>query len=95
MSDIKRFEHNPVPVEVLRETDRWLRRVAVYIPILAFVMGWGSGVITTFLIFKDHERRISILEANQKENVAAIATMAERQNRIMSLVEEKFKVNLH
>ena len=56
-------ERHNVAVASLRDTDRWLRRVAVYAPILSFIIGWGSGVYTTLLMLKDHERRIGNLES--------------------------------
>lgn len=46
----------------MRETDEWLRRVAVMGPILAFIFGWGTGVISAALLFRDHEKRITSIE---------------------------------
>jgi hypothetical protein len=50
-----------------REMDSWLRRIAILGPIVTFVLGWGSGVITAAMLFKDHEKRINILEGYTRE----------------------------
>jgi hypothetical protein len=81
-------EHRHSAIDSLRETDKWLRRVAIYVPIMTFVVGWGTGVISTFILFKDHERRISVLES-------VLALTVERQHRVIGLLEDEHKINLH
>jgi len=72
-------EHN------LREIDAWIRRVAVLGPIIAFVFGWGAGVLSAAVLYRDHEKRIQGLERCQIEQAhlnmqreAAIAQIKER-----------------
>ena len=51
---------------LMRESDKWLQRLALWGTILGFVVGhmtgWAGGVISTALLFRDHEKRIVILE---------------------------------
>lgn len=35
----------------------------IIIPIVTFILGWGSGVIMTALLYRDHEKRISQMES--------------------------------
>lgn len=65
MSDER--SHSP-----MRETDEWLRRVAIMGPIIAFVFGWGTGVISAALLFRDHEHRIVKLEQWHDENTKTV-----------------------
>lgn len=41
--------------------------------VITFMLGWGSGVITTFAFFKDHARRIGLLEEVAKSNVTRLS----------------------
>jgi hypothetical protein len=80
----------------LRETDRWLRRVTIYVPIITFILGWGSGVITTYIVFKDHERRIAILEKGQIDQNVLIQHNYEMLSRVVGMLEGEHKgMSLH
>ena len=45
-----------------REMDVWLRRMALVLPMVMFIFGFCSGVISTYLLFRDHEKRIIGIE---------------------------------
>ena len=46
------FEHHRAddPVEALKESNEWLKTVAIYVPIITFLFGFGSGIITAALL---------------------------------------------
>ena len=77
-----------VAAEFMRETDRWLRRMLLIVPIMSFIVGWGCGVMTTFLMYKDHEKRITTLENN-------LAQSQKATDRIIGLLEDEHKIMLH
>ena len=78
----------------LRETDRWLRKVAVYVPILSFIVGWGCGVITAAVIYKDHERRLCLLEIQQDRDVDRISLLEARQKSIITIVKQHTGIDI-
>ena len=86
------MEHDTV--SALRESDRWLRRALVYVPILTFFVGWGTGVISTFLLFRDHEKRLSYLEGSMHEYEQRMRDMENRQGKFSTILQEKFRLNI-
>jgi hypothetical protein len=66
----------------LREMDDWLRRAAIVGPVVAFVLGWGTGILTAAVLYRDHEKRISALEEFQKEQVAIHLIVSNSISRI-------------
>lgn len=77
----------------LREIDAWLRRAAVIGPIVAFVVGWGSGVLTAAVMYRDHEKRIQFLESSmtafKQEQEEKHASIAELMGRITERLHMK------
>ena len=80
--------------EAMRETDRWLRKMIIYVPILSFVIGWGSGVITTFMVFKNLENRVVVIESSQKEHDLVLRLVENREERILAFLDDKFKTKI-
>jgi hypothetical protein len=73
----------------IREVDAWLRRMAVIGPMVAFVLGWGSGVLTAAVMYRDHEKRIQLLENFEKEQGITHASIAELLGRITERLHMK------
>lgn len=52
--------------QMLRETDHWMKRLALYGPAIAlifgFFTGFGSGILTASVMYRDHEQRVTIME---------------------------------
>ena len=48
---------------LIRDTDRWLRRAAFYGPAIGLILGWQLGFLNAAWLFRDHEKRITCLEA--------------------------------
>lgn len=68
-----------------REVDAWIRRMAILGPIFAFIFGWGAGVLTAAVLYRDHEKRIQSLENFHEEQsrinmqrIEAISQIKER-----------------
>ena len=81
-------------LDYIRDTDRWLRKAVVWIPIISFIVGWGTGVVTTFVIFKDHDRRISEIEGNQYKQEQQISSLEARQRSVITILDERFHVHI-
>jgi hypothetical protein len=77
-----------------RESDKFLRKAVVFIPILSFIVGWGSGVITTYLVFKEHDRRISLIELNQEKHDHRLGALEARQSAVLTILEQNFKIHI-
>jgi hypothetical protein len=61
----------------LREIDCWLRRMAIIGPIVAFILGWGTGILTAAVLYRDHEKRIQALEDFRKDQITIHTAIAE------------------
>ena len=78
-----------------RETDRFLRKAVIYIPILSFIVGWGSGVITNYLVFKEHDRRNCTLETVQDRHENSINLIETRERSIMTVLKDRFHIDIN
>lgn len=81
-------------VATLRETDRWLRRVAVYMPIVTFIIGFGTGVITSALFIREIARDVTTLQQTTREHSDAVRLLNDRQQRMIAIIEDKFKTRI-
>ncbi len=60
----------------------------VIVPIMTFILGWGSGVITAWNMYRDHTRRLDTLEGlikttaeHVESNTRAIAVLESQMAR--------------
>ena len=81
-------------IEVFRETDRWLRRALIYVPIMSFVVGWGSGVVTTTLFIRAVSKEVTILQLEQKEQDIEIKRMDQIQQQVVALVAKMWGIRI-
>jgi hypothetical protein len=72
-----------------RESDLWFRRMAIVGPIVTFIIGWGSGVLTAALMYRDHEKRIVSLERFRDDQFGTHSTITS----ILSAIQEHIKID--
>lgn len=80
--------------EFMRESDRQIRKALIYLPIVTFLLGFGSGVLTAYALYRDHERRIisnttDIIEIRKVLNMVEI-----RQQNVILVLKDKLKIEI-
>ena len=84
--------HTGDDVNLLREGDRWLRRVAFYGPAIGVIIGWQLGFISAVWMFRDHEKRITSLEAWHYQHDANDRIEFANQKAFEDVVREKLNL---
>ena len=60
---------------------------SIVVPIVTFVLGWGSGVITAWAMYRDHERRI----ANVENMLVANAEKCEKNTQDLAVLWQRVR----
>jgi hypothetical protein len=84
--------HLPEEYSMIRETDRWLRRFAIIGPIVTYMIGSMSGFVAAAWIFKDHERRICVLESWHKEHDLEDKKHEAKAESFEAVVKDRLKI---
>lgn len=71
----------------MRETDRWLRKVAIYAPIMTFLIGFGSGVITTGLVYREIAHQVTELKNLRIEQDHKIEHLQHTDDQVITFLE--------
>jgi len=97
--------HTGNTVNLLRDTDRWLRRAAFYGPAIGVIVGWQLGFISAVWMFRDHEKRIVSLENwrsshdskdNDRDNriMDRLDKMKDHESRVSAVIEDKWRIRI-
>lgn len=60
---------------------------ASWLPIVTFLLGWGSGVITAWAMYRDHDRRLSNVEAV----TATVATAGAKNTQDVAVLFQQIR----
>jgi hypothetical protein len=64
-----------------------LNSASQWIPIATFLLGWGSGVITAWAMYRDHDRRLE----NVEKVVAHLAETAQKNTQDIAVLYQKLR----
>lgn len=58
-----------------------------WMPIATFLLGWGSGVITAWAMYRDHERRLD----NVEKVVSLVADSGAKNTQDIAVLYQKLR----
>jgi hypothetical protein len=64
-----------------------LSSASQWMPIATFLLGWGSGVITAWAMYRDHDRRLD----NVEKIVAHLAETTQKTTQDVAVVYQKLR----
>lgn len=64
-----------------------LNNASAWIPIATFLLGWGSGVITAWAMYRDHDRRLD----NVEKVVANLAESSAKTTQDVAVLYQQFR----
>lgn len=68
-------------------TENVFKSAEVWLPVLTFIVGWGSGVITAWAMYRDHDRRLQ----NVEKLVASLAELGQKDRQDIAVLYEKVR----
>ena len=88
-----------------RKMDSWLLYWRPIEILVVFVVGLCSGVVTTALLYRDHEKRIQNLELwrrdhdieyqiHKEKDDSRLKAIEARQTRVITILQEKHNANI-
>lgn len=64
-----------------------LNNAASWVPIATFILGWGSGIITAWAMYRDHDRRLE----NAEKVIAHHAEVIQKNTQDLAVLWDKFR----
>lgn len=61
--------------------------ISAWMPIATFLLGWGSGVITAWAMYRDHDRRLD----NVEKVVANLAEASAKTTQDVAVLYQQFR----